>query len=252
MHAQSDSTVPNEEDWRYIDDWDRLHHELDSVIRDALSDRKHLDVLEAGCGTRWPLKLRGHTLRIVGVDADADALEYRQNHEGDLDQSIHGDLTSVRLPDDSFDLVYCSYVLEHVDGAQAVLDNFLDWLRPGGLMVLKIPDRDSVFGFTTRITPFYLHVLYKRYVMGNPNAGKKGHDPFPTFYDKVVSKTGLTQFCDDNQLLPLAMYRTDFFPKHLVRTRLLVRLFSKVMQSLSFGKLAGGHSGLAVILQKPR
>lgn len=240
------------DEWNYIAEWDRLHSEIQTIIQDTLSNHDELNVLEAGCGTKWPLSLHNLPLNIVGVDSDINALDDRKREVSDLDQYIHGDLTTISFDANSFDLIYCSYVLEHVKRADIVLDNFVKWLRPGGLLVIKIPDGNSVFGFLTRITPFYLHVMYKRHMMRNPNAGKKGHDPFPTVYDKVVSLDGLRRFYVDNKLVPLALYRTDFFPKQFPYVKSIIRITSRILQLLSFGKLAGGHSGLAVVLQRRR
>ena len=64
----------------------------------------------------------------------------------DLDVAINGDLRNAKLPSHGFDLIYCAYVLEHIEGAAVVLRNFLEWVRPGGAIVIKIPDGNSAYG----------------------------------------------------------------------------------------------------------
>ncbi|MGH8167190.1 MAG: class I SAM-dependent methyltransferase [Woeseiaceae bacterium] len=142
---------------------------------------KNLNILEAGCGRRWPFKKGSHT--ITDIDMDQHALDFRRDQQNDLDVAVLGDLRELELPTASFDVIYSAFVLEHVDGAEKVLDNFVSWLKPGGLLMLTFPDRDGVYGFFTRITPFWFHVLYKKYVEGIKNAGKPGFVPYETFHD---------------------------------------------------------------------
>ena len=71
-------------------------------------------VLEAGSGKKWGLKPEGLDLHITGVDTDGEAMRIRQETLHDLDTAIVADLRDVELPIAEFDVVYCSYVLEHV------------------------------------------------------------------------------------------------------------------------------------------
>ena len=251
MTEESQGSVPKSIDWRFVDDWQKLHSDIDGLIRAEFSSYPKVKVLEAGCGTKWSLSVDDLPLYIVGLDESMDAIEYRRTNSGDLDEFVHGDLTTTRLPADSFDVIYCSYVLEHVAGARNVLDNFVDWLKPGGLLIVKIPDRNSVFGFLTRLTPHPLHVAYKKYMMKNRNAGKEGHDPFPTVYDPVISITGTMDFIESHRLVPMLLYRTEFYPAGMRLTRILIRSASRILQFLSFGQLRGDYSGLAIVVKKP-
>lgn len=61
----------------------------------------------------------------------------------DMDVPIVGDLCTVQLPEGSFDVVYSAFVLEHVQQADTALENFVRWLRPGGLLILRLPERNS-------------------------------------------------------------------------------------------------------------
>ena len=78
-----------------------------------------LDVLEAGCGeNQWDLLLPGRSVRMVGIDLDAAALKHRSEVIRDLDVGIVADIRDADAADeDSFDIIYSSYVLEHVAGA---------------------------------------------------------------------------------------------------------------------------------------
>ena len=52
---------------------------------------------------------------------------------------IKMDITSIVYPDDSFDHIYCSHVLEHVKADRLALSEFYRVLRPGGWAVICVP-----------------------------------------------------------------------------------------------------------------
>lgn len=101
-------------------------------IRDyAKSHPGTLRILEAGCGRRWSLNLNGLDFRLIGVDLNADAMHMR----ADLAEAVVGDLRHVTLPIGSYDIAYSAFVLEHVAGAEQMLDNMITEIRPGGLLL---------------------------------------------------------------------------------------------------------------------
>ncbi|MFZ0184826.1 MAG: class I SAM-dependent methyltransferase, partial [Nitrosotalea sp.] len=65
---------------------------------------RKIDILEAGCGRMWEFTGLGISYKLTGVDADKDALEFRKNEQKDLDEAILGDLRTVDLPQNSFDI----------------------------------------------------------------------------------------------------------------------------------------------------
>ncbi|PZS13097.1 MAG: class I SAM-dependent methyltransferase [Pseudonocardiales bacterium] len=208
-------------------------------------------VLEAGCGNRWVLTPHSGDVHITGVDTDADALRIRREVQGDLDDEIHGDLRTVALPAESFDVVYCSYVLEHVAGAQAVLDRFVAALRPGGRLIVRVPDGNSVYGFLTKHSPHRVHVLYKRYVERYPNAGKPGYAPYPTVYDEVVTLRGLRAWAAHNGLAVLHEDGTNLYLKHFGRLRPVVSAVLVAIAACSRGRLSASHNNICMVFQKP-
>lgn len=201
-----------------------------------------LRILEAGCGRNWGLKLSVPYV-LTGIDLDRDALAART----DLDHAVVGDLTTAEFPAHSFDVVYCAFVLEHVSGAERALERFLTWLAPGGLLVLKVPDRDSAYGFLTRLTPFWLHVLAYRWLLGYREAGTPGHGPYPTYYDAVISERGLMRFCTAHGLGEPRVHRMCSYSG-----RLPVVAGARLVSALSGGRLAWRHNNLLLVAQAPR
>lgn len=223
--------------------------EIASIIAGHLESHaltRELNILEAGCGRMWEFTALEVPYRLTGVDIDVEALSFRKDEQKDLDQAIEGDLRDIALPDQFFDVIYSSYVLEHVRGAEAVLTNFVRWLRPGGLLILKIPDRDSVHGFVTRITPHWCHVLFYRYLRGQRSAGTRGHGPYPTFYDRILSRRALLNFAQNS-----ALEVREVCGYHNYLSSLSMSAFIRLMRVLSFGRLQADHENLLFIFEKP-
>lgn len=216
---------------------------MNSLLRSRLEALpKPLRILEAGCGRRWPLTL-SVPYTLTGLDLDPDALAART----DLDRAIVGDLRTVELAPHSFDVIYSAFVLEHVSGAQQVLDRFLEWLAPGGMLVLKIPDRDSAYGFLTRLTPFRIHVMFHRRLLRQPLAGTPGHGPYRTYYDQIVCERGLREFCRRKGLTSPEVYRLCSYANEPA-----VRLCALLVSALSLGRLAWRHNNLLLLARTAR
>jgi 2-polyprenyl-3-methyl-5-hydroxy-6-metoxy-1,4-benzoquinol methylase len=221
---------------------------LDAIRRSARDGTVH--VLEAGCGQKWGLQPHGVDLHITGVDMDADAMRIRQERQGDLNVAIVGDLRTVALPAEQFDVVYCSYVLEHVPGAEKVLDRMAESVRPGGRMIVRVPDGDSVFGWVARHTPHRLHVWFKRYVERQKDAGKPGHAPYPTVYDTVVSAKGMRAWAGRAQVRIEAEYATNYFIKAFGPLRRLAQVGLNAIACVSRGKLTAAWNNIGYVLVK--
>jgi SAM-dependent methyltransferase len=211
----------------------------------------HLEILEAGCGRKWPIKLDGVDYRLTGIDLDPEALRARLQGVGDLNDAIVGDLcTPGLIPAEKFDVVFSSFVLEHIEDAEIALENMIAGLKRGGILVLRIPDPHAAYGWTAHHTPFSLHVAYYRYVMGNRNAGKPGFAPYPTYYAKVVSRQGIRDFCEHHACTLLEERGTTYYLEKKDRATFASKIYAKALYCLSLGALAWRHNNLAFVIRK--
>jgi 2-polyprenyl-3-methyl-5-hydroxy-6-metoxy-1,4-benzoquinol methylase len=221
---------------------------LEKYIKQKATNGLPLHILEAGCGQYWPLDLKDIQFTLTGNDIDEDVLHLRRAKYNDLNEMIVGDLRFLDLEENRYDVIYNSYVLEHIDGAERVLENFSNWLKPRGILILRIPDRNSVKGFVTRVTPFWFHMFYAKYIVRLRNAGYGG--PYPTFYDAVVSRAGIYEFCRKNRFI----IKDEFGHGSCLNSRgitgILTYLFVRSVSLLSLGKLAWEYTDLTYILKK--
>jgi len=234
---------------RLLESYEFEKEMLERYIKGIAAKNGALNILEAGCGQTWGLDLKEIKYHLTGVDVDRAALEIRKFETKDLDEIIEGDLCTVKLPDNHFDVVYNSYVLEHISGAETVMKNFQRWLKPGGIIIVRFPDRQSAYGFITRNTPFWFHVFFKKVMMGNPNAGKPGFAPYRVFYDRIVSVNGMNAFCSKNNLSIKEEWGHPY-PMPWDSHPALLKFACRTMSLLALGTLAHAHNNLTYILQK--
>ena len=100
-------------------------------------------VLEVGCGTgstlRW-LKNRGRCVRTVGLELFEGAAQEARQH---ADEVVVGDaekLIGTAFAGQTFDLILCLDVLEHMVDPWAFVAKAEKLLSPGGLLIASIPN----------------------------------------------------------------------------------------------------------------
>ena len=94
--------------------------------------------LDVGCGSGAALGVaRALGWQVAGIEPDADAAsKARRFAEG-----IHvGDVLSAPFEAGRFDLVTAFHVLEHVPDPVAMIRRMIEWLAPGGLLVVEVPN----------------------------------------------------------------------------------------------------------------
>lgn len=223
---------------------------LENSIKNLYDGKTELIILEAGCGRQWPIDLTGIKYKVIGVDLDEKALKSRISDKKDLDEYIVADLQNFDIGNRKVDVIYNSFVLEHVENAAFMLENFNKILKPGGLLILRLPDRNTVYGFITRLTPLWFHIFYKKYLTGRKYAGKPGYGPYPTYYNKIVSRDGIRKFCKSNDFIIIEEYGScRYLSNNDIKTK-FVRTFSIIVNFISFGKLAWKYNNLTYVLSK--
>lgn len=114
-----------------------------------LIDPRGLRVLDLGCGGghNGALLKRAGAREVVGVELDAGAAAQARKR---LDAVVQGDLAHLDLAQlgvEPFDAILASDVLEHLADPEAVLARALTHLRPGGAVVVSLPNVAHVVVF---------------------------------------------------------------------------------------------------------
>ena len=213
---------------------------------------RSLTVYEAGGGSTSflpPDVVRRSEITVV----DIDEAQLRKNDYAD--KTILGDIQTYRFAPESFDLVTCYNVLEHVPDVQAALLRFCECLKPNGLILIGAPNPNSLSGVVTKYTPHWFHVWFYRHVRGDMDAGKPGEAPFPTFFHPMVSLSNLDAFAKTHglEMIYRREYESPRFPEMRARKPLFAALIdgaAAVMNGLLLRKTDVRHGDYHVILRK--
>lgn len=133
-----------------------------SVLKDYLGSLKELTLLDTGCSTGFMTFHYGQVFkRVIGIDIDRQAVQYASSHN--MKENIYYmimDSQNLAFSDNSFDVVTCTHVYEHVPEAEKLIAEIYRVLKKGGVCYFAAGNRFSL------IEPHYklplLSVLPKR------------------------------------------------------------------------------------------
>jgi SAM-dependent methyltransferase len=207
--------------------------------------------LEAGCGSTSHLRLDG-LQRLVGIDLSAIQLERNQ----ELDERVRGDLETYRFPADSFDLIVIWDVLEHLNDPVAALDNLVAAARPGALLVVAVPNLQSIKGLVAKFTPQWMHTAAVRSAYPNWPTDQVDVGPFPTKLRPAITAGRLRRYAERNGLRvrELVAYESQFQRRLRHRLGLEGRPWEacrRAVAAASGRKLTASGSELLILLEVP-
>lgn len=167
--------------------------------------RLGMKVLDAGCGWR-----RGCTcaapleeIYIMGIDIDPKVHENPRCNE-----TMVCDLSKrLPLPDASFDIVHCRWVIEHIENPMETFREFARILKPGGYVLVLTPNIFHYAMIAARITPYWFHLWWLR---------SRDGEHFPTYY-RANSKHKLHHLCEEAGLQIKRLELIEGWPHYLIR-----------------------------------
>ena len=160
----------------FSDHWD------DALFRAKVLD--HLDPsatlldLGAGSGIVPHMDFKHRAGLVCGLDLDPRVSANPLLHEGRV-----GDAERIPWPDDTFDVVVCNNVLEHLSRPAAVFREVRRCLKPGGTFLAKTPNSLHYVPLLAHCTPYAFHKWF------NQKRGRASEDTFPTLYRANSSRS---------------------------------------------------------------
>jgi len=184
--------------YRLLMQWIRdVNGAYDAVLSAVITDKSV--VLDAGCSRGDPdLPAIANAKHTVGCDSDLPGL--RANTL--VRDRVASPLETLPFRSETFDVIVCKFVIEHVPSPSRVFKEFWRVLRPGGVIAVLTPNRLSVFAFISSAVPHGLKQTIKKWLFG-------GHpeDTFRTYYrantpwtlDRLLRETGFV--CERMEML---------------------------------------------------
>ncbi len=171
-------------------------------------------VLDAGCGRGGVIELYWEKVKqAVGLDADLSSLIEHRCLEG----LVRGDLERLPFPSVCFDLILCSWLMEHLTTPDVVFEELARVLRPGGHLVLLAPNAWNYVTLGQRLAPRRFHKWLTRRIYGRDDK-----DTFPLAY-RANTRRAL-----DSKLRRVGLVNEEFHfvgdPSYVAGNDLLFRL----------------------------
>ncbi|RCG31284.1 class I SAM-dependent methyltransferase [Sphaerisporangium album] len=208
---------------------------------------RRLDILIAGCGRGGGIDLERVETRITGIDEDLPVLRASTERRSDLDARFLGDLRATPLLPRTFDVVHAAFLLERVRHTELVLDRMVNALRPGGLLLIRMRDRASAYGFCDRALPGWIRrLLWRRFAP----AGAVG--PLPAIYEQVASREGIHSYCLMRGLMIAEDYSGTSGPALRGPHARLARVACKMVARLSGDRLPATRDEITLVIRKPQ
>lgn len=223
---------------------------LQTALDQLLPKPAGLKILEAGCGSASWLTLPAGSF-LTGIDLSQKQLERNQQ----LNEKIQGDVETYPLPPATYDLIISWNVLEHLSNPEKALLNFFQTSKPGGLIVLALPNVWSLKGLITKLTPLNFHIWVYRHLLNYPEAGTDDHGPFKTFLRLSTSPNRLKKFAMANGLSVAYFDQFEDQREKEIRQKyfmvnLIFRCLRAIVRLLTLGKIDWELTDYIIVLKK--
>lgn len=158
--------------------FDRMEAAADEALTPLR--RNGLTVVEVGCGQQTNVVFEGAT-RVIGVDVDQPALVANTTVTDPVILSAN----ELELAPESVGAISSIFTLEHVEEPDVVFGMLARALRPGGVLVIAVPQVRSPKAIITKFTPQSFHEWFYRRALGR-DPGAHG-TPFDTVLDPAIA-----------------------------------------------------------------
>lgn len=116
--------------------WD---HRLRSVERFKTGET----LLDVGCGTGdFILLAKNQGWQVTGTELSTSSAAFVERHHGIPVLTFDSSLSQLALTDDSFDVITAWHVVEHLPSPREELGEMFRLLKPGGMLVVEVPNLD--------------------------------------------------------------------------------------------------------------
>lgn len=130
----------------------KLHLQRYQFTLDSIQRGERCLEVGAGLGVLSQM-LCAHGVRYSGIEIDPEACEQAQHRVGSRDLIQQADAHDLPFADNSFDVIVCLEVLEHLQDYRRALSEIHRVLQPSGKLIASIPHRFK--GGPGETNPFY-------------------------------------------------------------------------------------------------
>jgi ubiquinone/menaquinone biosynthesis C-methylase UbiE len=123
-----------------------------------LSNNKNTKILDIGSGTgKHILDMKKIGLNVVGLDKSEFMVNLCKKNNPDVNVKLGDALTTSLFNNNEFTHITCFYfTIYYIDNKKLFLSNCYNWLKPGGMLILHLVNRDKFNPIVPAGDPFYV------------------------------------------------------------------------------------------------
>ena len=211
---------------------------------------QRITILHAGCTTAEDLdtdalRAAGARLNVSMIDEGTEVTRAAVAKHRRMAEAVLGDLRTVPLSPRAYDIVQCSALLGRIQHAELVLDRLAGAVKPGGLLLLRIRDRDSAAGFLDRVLPEWARrVIWRKRQPGEPG-------PHAAVYERIASARGVHAYVMSHGLVITERGALGGLAGGLPPGPYGYLTAQKLVARLSRGRLTAAHEEMLYVIRKP-
>ncbi|OGS37771.1 MAG: hypothetical protein A2293_14830 [Elusimicrobia bacterium RIFOXYB2_FULL_49_7] len=205
-------------------DRDAVFQFLELLSKEVTPEKVVLDI-GAGAGERNRYSFKSRCQKMIGIDLDE-----RVKCNPLLDVGMVADASSIPLPDNSVDLAFSIYVLEHIECPDRFIAEVKRVLKPGGVFWMLTPNKHHYVPLIARWT----NVLFHKWV--NKKRGRQETDTFATFY-RMNTRKDLNDCFEVAGMVLATMTTVEVSPNYLLWNPLVFLVgvaYERVVNAIGF------------------
>ena len=132
-------------------------YEIGEIINKTGADETSV-ILDVGCGTGHHVDLLSQqNLKVVGIDISPSMIQKAKTNFPDKDFSVANALDGTQFNYNVFTHILCLYfTIYYFPDKRQFFDNCMDWLMPGGYLIVHLVDREKFDPILPPGNPLYI------------------------------------------------------------------------------------------------
>ena len=132
-------------------------YEIGEIINKTSADQTSV-ILDVGCGTGHHVDLLSQqNLKVVGIDISPSMIKKAKENFPGKDFSVGNALDSTQFNYNVFTHILCLYfTIYYFPDKKQFFDNCMDWLMPGGYLIVHLVDREKFDPILPPGNPLYI------------------------------------------------------------------------------------------------
>ena len=205
-----------------------------SILKDYCKDLSSLTLLDIGSSSGiMTYEYAKYFYKVIGIDIDKQAIEFAtKNFNKNNIEYLVSPVEESNLNENSFDVITCSHIYEHVPSAEILMENIFKLLKPGGVCYFAAGNRFKIIETHYKL-PFLSYLpkklanLYLRMFTNNSE-----------YYENLLSYRNLKKIVNKFEIIDytkkIIREPSKFFADEMIVEKSLKYYIVNILSSLGY------------------